>query len=190
MPFQFERLEIPAVVLVRLQARPDDRGFFMETFKRSEFEANGISGPFVQDNYSRSSHGVLRGLHYQSPPKSQGKLINVIRGEVFDVAVDIRRGSPTYAHWVGLHLSSEDPMLLYVPVGFAHGFQVLSAQADVMYKVTEEYSPEADRGIAWNDPDLGIAWPIRDAVLSTKDAGLPSLAEVPFEFVIEGDARR
>ena len=190
MPFQFERLEIPDVILIRPQARVDDRGFFMEAFKRSEFEANGISEPFVQDNFSRSARRVLRGLHYQSPPKAQGKLVSVLRGEIFDVAVDIRRGSPTYARWVGLRLSSENPMLLYVPVGFAHGFQVLSDEADVAYKVTQEYSPEADRGITWDDPDLGILWPIPDPLLSTKDARLPRLAVTQAEFEFETNAGR
>ena len=186
MPFELTRLEIPDVILVKAVAFPDQRGFFVETYKRSEFFANGIAEEFVQDNYSRSVRGVLRGLHYQDPPKAQGKLISVVRGEIFDVAVDIRRDSPTYARWVGLRMSSDEHTLLYVPVGFAHGFQVLSDEADVVYKVTEEHSPEADRGIAWDDPELKIQWPIHAARLSAKDAKLPRLADVNNSFIYVG----
>ena len=177
MSFKFHRLEIPDVVLVEAVSFADDRGFFAETYKMSPFAAHGISLTFVQDNLSHSVQGVLRGLHYQKHPKAQGKLIMVLRGRIFDVAVDIRVGSPTYRRWVGVVLSAEDFRLLYVPVGFAHGFCVLSEQADVLYKVTEEYAPELDRGIVWNDPAIGIQWPVAEPILSPKDAQLPLLCD-------------
>ncbi len=182
MPFKFTRLEIPEVILIEAQAFGDERGFFMETFKESVFVANGIDS-FVQDNYSRSLKGVLRGLHFQSNPKPQAKLVWVIRGKIFDVAVDIRKGSPTYCKWVGEILSESNHKMLYVPVGFAHGFCVLSREADVVYKVSEEYAPEYDRGIIWNDPEIGIRWPVEKPLLSKKDASLPRLKEVENNFV-------
>jgi len=178
VPFEFTRLEIPEVVLVRAKAFHDSRGFFMEAYKFSEFVSNGISVRFVQDNFSRSTRrGVLRGLHYQKDPKAQGKLVMVLRGRIWDVAVDIRRGSPTYGRWVAAELSEDEHTMLWVPPGFAHGFCVLSDGADVLYKCTEEYAPELDRGIRWDDPDLAISWPVAEPVLSEKDASLPRLAE-------------
>jgi dTDP-4-dehydrorhamnose 3,5-epimerase len=182
MPFEFRRLEIPEIILVEARRFGDERGFFMETYKASEFAAYGMPASFVQDNLSYSSHGVLRGLHYQLQPKGQGKLVMALTGRVFDVAVDIRRGSPTYARWVGQELSAESSSLLYVPPGFAHGFCVLSSTAHVLYKVTEEYAPELDRGLLWNDPEIGIAWPITDPVLSQKDAALPLLVDADNNF--------
>ena len=178
MPFQFKRLDIPGVILVTAHSYSDDRGFFMETFKQSVFAANGIPDTFVQSNFSRSRRGVLRGLHYQKPPHAQAKLVRVLRGEVFDVAVDIRSGSPTFGRWVGAHLSADRPQMLYIPVGFAHGFCVLSGEADFAYQVTAEYAPQADAGIVWNDPDIGISWPVAEPILSPKDAQLPRLKEV------------
>jgi dTDP-4-dehydrorhamnose 3,5-epimerase len=186
MPFRFERLEIPEVILVEAIAFEDPRGFFMETYNWSAFRANGIPEAFVQDNYSYSVCGVLRGLHYQKPPKAQGKLIGVIRGEIFDVAVDIRQGSPTYGRWVGGRLSAKDRRLLYVPVGFAHGFCVLSSEADIFYKVTAEYAPGLEGGIRWNDAELGIPWPVQDPILSAKDVQLPVLREADHIFVYGG----
>jgi dTDP-4-dehydrorhamnose 3,5-epimerase len=183
MPFQFQRLQIPDVILVEARHFPDDRGFFLETYKRSEFAANGIPERFVQDNFSRSAHGVLRGMHYQIHPAAQGKLVRVARGEVFDVAVDIRKGSPTFGQWVGVHLSEERFQMAYVPVGFAHGFCVLSEYADLYYKVTAEYAGAQERGIMWNDPDVGIEWPIAEPVLSTRDAQLPPLKDADMNFV-------
>ena len=177
MPFQFQRLEIPGVVLIESQRFEDDRGFFLETYQMSEFSANGISQAFVQDNYSHSVRGVLRGLHYQKHPKAQGKLVMAPKGQIFDVAVDIREGSTTYGEWVGATLSADNHRMLYIPPGFAHGFCVLSEEADVVYKVTEEYAPELDRGIIWNDPDIGIQWPITEPILSPKDARLPFLKQ-------------
>jgi dTDP-4-dehydrorhamnose 3,5-epimerase len=185
MPFRFRRLSIPDLILVEVDQFGDHRGFFMETYKRSAFVAHGIAAQFVQDNYSRSAQGVLRGLHYQKHPQAQGKLVMVLQGEIFDVAVDIRQGSPTYGQWEGLTLSAQQAHMLYIPPGFAHGFCVLSEMADFTYKVTGEYSPDLDRGIIWNDPAIGIEWPLREPRLSAKDAGLPSLAEADNNFVYQ-----
>ncbi|MCS6803734.1 MAG: dTDP-4-dehydrorhamnose 3,5-epimerase [Acidobacteriota bacterium] len=181
MPFEFQQLDIPDVILIQSQRFSDARGAFAETYKRSEFAAHGIP-EFVQDNLSQSVRNVVRGLHYQSPPRAQGKLVMALRGEVFDVAVDIRRGSPTFGRWVGVRLSSEPLTMLYIPAGFAHGYCALSDEADVLYKVTDEYTPELDRGILWNDPDIGIRWPVQHPILSAKDERLPRLkdADIPF----------
>ncbi|MDR5684527.1 MAG: dTDP-4-dehydrorhamnose 3,5-epimerase [Armatimonadota bacterium] len=188
MPFEFTRLEIPNVVLVRAKAFFDPRGFFMEGYRRSEFLANGISATFVQDNFSHSvRRGVLRGLHYQKDPKAQGKLVMVLRGEIYDVAVDIRQGSPTYGRWVAVTLSSSAHTMLYVPPGFAHGFCVLSDSADVLYKCTEEYAPELDRGIRWDDPDLAIPWPVEEPILSEKDRAWPGLREADNNYVYRAE---
>ena len=189
MSFQFQRLEIPDVVLIEAHAFKDQRGLFMESYKKSAFSANGIHDTFVQDNYSHSRRGVLRGLHYQKPPMAQAKLVTALTGEIFDVAVDIRRGSPTYARWVGKVLSAEDCRLLYIPVGFAHGFCVLSEEADVLYKVTAEYAPELDRGVIWDDLEIGIRWPINDPMVSPKDAELPPLHLADNDFRYEGRSR-
>ncbi|HAZ30711.1 TPA: dTDP-4-dehydrorhamnose 3,5-epimerase [Candidatus Acetothermia bacterium] len=177
MPLRFERLRIPEVVLVEPKVSSDERGFFMEAYKRSEFAAFGIAKPFVQDNHSRSTRGVLRGLHYQNPPMAQAKLVRVVVGEIFDVAVDIRKGSPTYARGVSVMLSAENKHMLYIPPGFAHGFCVVSLEAEVVYKTTAEYAPDHEAGIVWNDPEIGIAWPIHNPIVSPKDAQLPSLRE-------------
>jgi dTDP-4-dehydrorhamnose 3,5-epimerase len=182
MPFRFERLEIPELVFVQAQSFEDSRGFFLETYRASEFAAHGIPARFVQDNLSHSVYGVLRGLHYQKRPKAQGKLVMVLRGQIFDVAVDIRQGSPTFGQWAGVTLSADRFGMIYVPAGFAHGFCVLSQEADVLYKVTEEYAPELDRGIVWNDPAIGIRWPVADPVLSKKDAQLPLLRDADHNF--------
>ncbi len=175
MSFKFSRLEIPDVILVEARSLGDERGFFMETFKESAFVANGIDSRFVQDNYSHSIKGVLRGLHYQLNPKAQVKLVNVLKGEIFDVAVDIRKGSPTYGKWVGDVLSEHNHRMLYVPVGFAHGFCVLSDEADVLYKASEEYTPEYERGIVWNDPEIAIKWPADKPLVLKKDSSLPTI---------------
>lgn len=183
MPFQFTSLEIPDVILIETRRYGDDRGFFMETFRQAEFAANGISGPFVQDNCSHSAQGVMRGLHYQIPPYAQGKLLVAVQGEIFDVAVDIRQGSPTYGQWVGAVLSARNGRMLYIPPGFAHGFCVLSESATLTYKVTDVYMSEYEQGIMWNDPIIGINWPVLDPILSARDKQLPSLAEVANPFV-------
>jgi dTDP-4-dehydrorhamnose 3,5-epimerase len=185
MSYQFQRLAIPEVVLIEARSFRDDRGFFLETYKLSEFAAHDVPGPFVQDNWSHSRRGTLRGLHYQKQPKAQGKLVMVVRGKILDIAVDIRKGSPTYAQWVGVTLVAGHGRALYLPPGFAHGFCVLSATADVTYKVTEEYAPHLDRGILWNDPDIGIRWPVTSPLLSAKDAALPLLRDADNNFALE-----
>jgi dTDP-4-dehydrorhamnose 3,5-epimerase len=182
MPFHFKRLGIPEIILIEPKTFKDPRGFFMETFKYSDFARADINENFVQDNYSRSSQGVLRGLHYQKNPNAQGKLVQCLRGEIFDVAVDIRKGSPTFGHWVSVELSEENNLILYVPPAFAHGFVVVSESADVIYKCTREYSPQDDRGIIWNDPDINIQWPVKDPVLSEKDCRHPLLRDADNNF--------
>ena len=176
---EFEALAIPDVVLIRPTVYGDARGFFMETWRRTEFEAAGISHGFVQDNHSRSSRHVLRGLHYQVGTP-QGKLVRVVAGEVFDVAVDLRSESPDFGRWVGQHLSAEGHEMLWVPPGFAHGFLVLSEHADLVYRSTEYYAPETERCVRWDDADLGIDWPIPAGVtptLSDKDAAAVAFAD-------------
>ncbi len=169
--------ELDAVVL-DTTVLSDDRGFFYESYSKSRFEAaTGLDQEFVQDNHSRSVKGVLRGLHYQLPRMAQGKLVRVVQGAVLDVAVDIRRSSPTYLEWIGVELTEDNHKQLWVPPGFAHGFLALSDKADLLYKVTEYYSPQHDRGIRWDDPDIGIDWPDVgiDPILSHKDAEAPFL---------------
>ena len=161
---------LPQVLLLEPQVFGDARGFFFESWNEREFERAGIRARFVQDNHTRSEKGVLRGLHYQVR-QPQGKLIRVIAGEIFDVAVDVRRSSPGYGKWEGVRLNSESHRMIWIPVGFAHGFCVLSDFAEVLYKATDFYAPEHERCILWNDPELGISWPIAGAPqLSTKDA--------------------
>lgn len=175
MPFIFEKLDIPDLVLVKPRVFDDDRGFFMETYKLSDFREFGIDQQFIQDNHSKSSRGVLRGLHYQMPPFAQGKLIRCIQGEIWDVAVDIRRNSPSFGKWASITLSSENKQMLFVPEGFAHGFYTVSDTAEICYKVTAEYSREHDRGILWNDPEINIKWPDGPVALSDKDKVNPVL---------------
>lgn len=182
MPFQFQKLEIPEIILIQATKTRDARGFFRETYRQAEFAAHGIPA-FVQDNHSHSTRGVLRGLHYQKQPKAQGKLVMVASGEILDAAVDIRQGSPTYGRWVAQTLSADNGRMLYVPPGFAHGFCVRSESADVIYKVTAEYAPELERGIIWNDPDIAIAWGLREPRVSSRDAQLPLLREADNNFV-------
>lgn len=179
MPFEFIKLSIPDVILVKPKVFGDNRGFFLEGYKKSEFYQNGITVEFNQDNHSLSEKGVLRGLHYQTYPKSQAKLVRCIEGEIFDVAVDIRKNSPTFGMWVGEKLSEENKQMLYIPEGFAHGFVVLSERAQLLYKASGEYAPECDRGIRWDDPDININWGINFApVLSEKDEKQPFLREI------------
>ena len=187
MPFEFKRLKIPDVILVIPKVFEDERGFFAETYKRSDFIKNGVPFDFVQDNHSKSNKGVLRGLHYQLNPKAQGKLVRVVRGALLDVAVDIRRGSPYYAKWISVELNAENKHMLWVPPGFAHGILILENNTELLYKVTEEYSPENDRGILWNDRELGIKWPTNEPVLSAKDAKQRLLKDAENNFVYKVD---
>ena len=172
-------LAIPDVILFEPKVFGDARGFFLESFNQKAFDdATGSHYDFVQDNHSRSAQGVLRGLHYQLPPHAQGKLVRVVQGAVFDVAVDVRRSSPTFGQWVGAELTAENHKQLWVPPGFAHGFVVLSETADFLYKTTNYYAPAFERSIAWNDPHLAIEWPLNAAPqLSAKDAEAPKWAD-------------
>ena len=183
MPFTFKRLSMPDVILVQPKSFSDDRGFFLESFKESDFVSNGINVKFVQDNISHSVLDVIRGLHFQKSPKAQAKLVTAIKGEIFDVVVDIRKDSPTYGKWISEILSDKDHKLLYVPEGFAHGFCVLSKEAYVYYKVSNEYSPEHERGIIWNDPKLNIDWSISKPIVSGDDTKLPLFENLDNDFV-------
>jgi len=168
---------LPEVLLIEPKVFGDSRGFFFESWNEREFERAGIAARFVQDNHSRSARGVLRGLHYQIR-QPQGKLVRVVEGEIFDVAVDIRRSSPNFGRWEGARLNSQSKNMLWIPVGFAHGFCVISDFAEVLYKTTDFYSPEQERSILWNDPDLGISWPLDgDPILSAKDSRAPRLRD-------------
>ena len=187
MPFTFTRLAVPDVVLIEARVFADSRGFFRETFKASEFGAFGLPTQFTQGNHSHSAKHVLRGLHYQKDPQAQGKLLSVGNGEIFDVAVDIRQGSPTYGKWVGEVLSHKNGRMLWVPAGFAHGFCVISDTADLCYQVTTEWVPQLETGIAWNDPAVGIVWPTSEPILSPKDAVLPPLAQADNNFIYQYD---
>lgn len=179
MSFEFVKLAIEDVILIKPKVFGDNRGFFMESYKKSEFAENGINVDFCQDNHSKSTKGVLRGLHYQLPPKMQGKLVRCPKGKIFDVAVDIRKDSKTFGKWIGEILSEDNFHMLYIPEGFAHGFVVLSETAELLYKATNEYSPENDRGILWNDPDININWGLDfEPILSEKDKNQPLLKKV------------
>ena len=173
-------LTIPAVKLITPRVFPDDRGLFMQSYHQDQYKEAGIDVSFVQDNRSRSSKGVLRGLHYQLE-HAQDKLVSVIRGKIFDVAVDIRHGSPTFGGWVGEILSDENHRQLFVPKGFAHGFLVLSDEVDLFYKCSDFYTPGDEYGIRWDDPQLGIDWSFKDVLLSGKDSELPYLVDVARE---------
>jgi len=181
MPFSYELLTLEGLILVKPKVYADERGYFMELFKSSDMKLSGITGEFLQDNLSYSRKGTVRGLHYQMKPKMQGKLVTCLRGAIYDVAVDIRVGSPTFGKWVAVELSEENHHLLWIPEGFAHGFMVLSEEAMVLYKVSgSEYSPEHDAGIRWDDPELNVDWPIKDVaklIISEKDKHLPTLRE-------------
>jgi dTDP-4-dehydrorhamnose 3,5-epimerase len=169
--------KLPGVLIVEPKVFGDERGFFMETWREERYEEAGIPGHFVQDNLSFSRRGVLRGLHFQNPDQ-QGKLVYVLEGEVYDVAVDIRAGSPTFGEWVAVTLSSENKRQFYVPEGFAHGFLVTSDAALFAYKCTARYNAEAEASVLWNDPEIGVEWPVEAPVLSDKDRTAPPLAEM------------
>ena len=179
---KFTPTKIPDVILIEPDVFGDNRGFFMETWHAEKFAAGGIPANFVQDNHSRSTRGILRGMHYQIE-KPQGKLLRVMSGEVFDVAVDLRKKSATFGQWVGLYLSGENKEMLWVPPGFAHGFYVVSQVADFLYKCTDFYAPEYERSIRWNDSDIGIGWPLVDGkapVLAPKDENAPFFKDAEY----------
>lgn len=178
MSIKVTQTSLPGVLLVEPRLFRDERGFFFEAFRAQTYADVGITGPFVQDNVSRSVRGTLRGLHFQEP-NAQGKLVQVLHGSVFDVAVDVRVGSPTFGRWLGVHLSDSEPRQVWIPPGFAHGFCVTSETADFYYKCTALYSPSDERSILWNDPAIGIEWPISAPLLSSKDAAAPTLATAP-----------
>ncbi len=178
---------LPDVLLLQPKVFHDNRGFFLESYHETQYWEAGLKARFVQDNHSFSRQGILRGLHYQLR-HPQGKLVRVVSGEVFDVAVDIRQGSPTFGQWYGTHLSAKNHHQLYVPPGFAHGFCVLSDTADVLYKCTTFYDPGDDYGLRWNDPDLNINWPIADPGLSQKDADAPFLKDAQSQLPLFGSA--
>ena len=167
---------LPGVLVIEPRVYADERGFFMETYHSARFQAHSIDAVFVQDNHSRSIRGVLRGLHYQEP-NGQGKLVRCTRGVLYDVAVDIRIGSPQFGKWTAIDLTEENKRMLWVPAGFAHGFCAVSDIADLVYKCTALYDAESDRSLLWNDPDLGIAWPLKKPLLSPRDAAAPRLKE-------------
>jgi dTDP-4-dehydrorhamnose 3,5-epimerase len=173
----FTPLSLSGLMLIEPPVYADERGFFLETYKASRFAAHGIPEVFTQDNHSCSCRGVLRGLHYQVPPLAQGKLVRVVEGRIWDVAVDIRRGSPTFGRHQGVELSGEHAAMLWIPPGFAHGFVVLSEKAHFLYKCTAEYDRASERGIRWDDPELAIPWPLRNVQVSPKDAALPRFAD-------------
>ena len=172
--------KLPGVLIIEPKVFGDARGYFLETWQQHRYEEIGINDKFVQDNVSFSSRGVLRGLHYQNP-HAQGKLVSVLQGEVFDVAVDIRIGSPTFGQWVGVSLSGDNHRQLWIPPGLAHGFCVVSDTVYFTYKCTDIYAPLAEGGIAWDDPDIGITWPLADVQLSEKDKAYPRLKDIPAE---------
>lgn len=185
-------LAIPEVLLIEPDVFGDARGFFQETWHAGKYTEAGIAAAFVQDNHSRSGRGVLRGLHYQLG-RPQGKLVRVVTGAVFDVAVDIRRGSPTFGQWVGVELTEENFRQVYVPPGLAHGFCVLSEQADFLYKCTDFYAPETEHGVIWDDPDIGIDWPLPEGMdkfrISDKDRGNPRLRDINDVLPVYGNDR-
>ncbi|MGQ9489149.1 MAG: dTDP-4-dehydrorhamnose 3,5-epimerase [Anaerolineae bacterium] len=174
---QIESTALPGVLVIIPTVYHDARGFFFESYNQEVWRAHGIDTIFVQDNHSKSVKGTLRGLHFQLPPAAQVKLVRVVRGAIWDVAVDIRVGSPTFGRWVGVELSADNFRQLYIPIGFAHGFCVLSDEAEVLYKTSAVYSRQHERGIAWDDPQLNIAWPVTGPMLSERDRHAPSLAD-------------
>jgi len=178
MPFKFERLEIPDVILIKPKVFEDGRGFFLDTYMKEDFENAGINGDFVQDNHSKSEYGVLRGLHFQKDPYAQGKIVRCVRGAIYDVAVDLRKDSSTFGNYVGVNLSEENKYQLYIPRYCAHGFLVVSEIAEVVYKVDNVYAPDHEGGLIWNDPEVKIPWPNDNPILSPKDQKLHTLREL------------
>jgi len=179
MAFEFKKLSIEGLLLIKPQRFGDTRGWFQETFKASAFASEGFGEDFVQDNISLSSRGTLRGLHFQNEPYAQGKLVQVLHGRGWDVAVDLRPKSPSFGKWHGLELSAAVPQLFYIPAGFAHGFVALEDNTLFSYKCTKEYNKASEGGVRWNDPEVAITWPLQDVTLSEKDGLLPLLKDVP-----------
>lgn len=173
MAFKFTETEIPGVLVIEPDVYRDSRGFFMETYKMSDFKRAGITGEFVQDNHSLSSRGILRGMHYQISPGEQGKLIRVASGSIFDVALDLRKNSETFGKFAAFRISSGDRRMIWIPPGLAHGFLSLEDGTEVLYKATTEYDPALERGILWSDPELNIPWPLKDPIVSGKDNKFP-----------------
>ncbi|MCD4779578.1 MAG: dTDP-4-dehydrorhamnose 3,5-epimerase [Candidatus Omnitrophica bacterium] len=178
MPFIFSNTIFKEVLIVTPKVFTDHRGYFAETYKFSAFKNKGIHHHFVQTNHSLSTKGVIRGIHFQKCPKAQAKLVRCVRGEILDVIVDVRNGSPTYGQWLGENLSAENKKMFYIPIGFAHGFCVLSEEAEILYLSSEEYDPSTESGIIWNDPDLKIKWPDINIIVSDKDKKLQQLKEI------------
>lgn len=177
--------DIPDLVILEPRVFQDERGFFMESYNKEMLASYGLEYDFIQDNHARSGEGVLRGLHFQKPPMDQAKLVRVTRGSVYDVAVDLRKGSPTYGKWAGVTLSADNFLQFLVPRGFAHGYVTLEPDTEFQYKVDNYYAPKLDGGIIWNDPDLAIDWPVESPTLSAKDRELPTLTEFDSPFVYE-----
>lgn len=187
--FEFKRTPLEGLLLIEPKVFGDDRGFFMEFYSQAGFAENGLKENFIQDNHSRSRQGVVRGLHYQINPAPMGKLVKCIRGKIFDVGVDIRRGSPTFGRWHGEILSAENHKMFYLPPGFAHGFMALEDYSEVIYKCTALYSPGLERAILWNDPEIGIAWPldqVEKPIVSERDQAHPPLRDAEYNFVFHG----
>ena len=185
MPFEFKKMEIEDVILVTPKVFGDSRGFFLESYKKTDFFKNGITDEFNQDNHSKSSKGVLRGLHYQAKPYSQAKIVRCVNGKIFDVAVDIRPNSPTFKKWVGAVLSEDNKNMLYIPQGFAHGFVALSDEVEILYKASGEYAPQADRGIRWNDPEIAVEWGIDfEPLVSEKDSKQPFIKDINLKEIL------
>ena len=185
MPFEFKKMEIEDVILVTPKVFGDNRGFFMESYKKTDFLNNGITDEFNQDNHSKSSKGVLRGLHYQAKPYSQAKIVRCVSGKIFDVAVDIRPDSSTFKKWVGAILSEENKNMLYIPKGFAHGFVALADEVEILYKASGEYAPQADRGVRWNDPEIGVEWGIDfEPLVSEKDSKQPFIKDINLKEIL------
>jgi dTDP-4-dehydrorhamnose 3,5-epimerase len=178
MAFQFSKTKLDGVILIRPEVHYDERGFFLESYTKKYFEEAGIKDEFVQDNHSFSIRNTIRGLHYQEEPYAQSKLIRCISGEILDVVVDIRMDSDTFGKYVSVTLSSENKNMLYIPRGFAHGFLVMSDYAEVIYKTNNYYSRDHERGIIWNDEDIGIDWPVKNPIISAKDKSWPSLKNI------------
>jgi dTDP-4-dehydrorhamnose 3,5-epimerase len=186
MAFEASPLEIPGPLLIKPGCYGDERGFLLEAYRKSSFEALGVIEPFLQQNHSSSARGVLRGLHYQIHPSPQGKLVRVIRGEIFDVSVDIRRGSPHYGKWLAVTISQQNRFILWIPLGFAHGFISMADDTEVLYSTTSEYAPSCERGILWNDPALAIAWPDLTPLINERDRNFPPLASAENTFIFGG----